>query len=33
MYVHSTKGFQDEYLLGKIFYGQDFVCLHMINLF
>ena len=28
-YIHLTN----EYLVGKIFYKQDFTCLHMINQF
>ena len=34
LYVYTLKqGFLNEYLVGKIFYGQDFFCLHMINQF
>ena len=34
LYVFTfNQGFLNEYLVGKIFYGQDFTCLHMINQF
>ena len=31
VYMHIP--FTNEYLVGKIFYKQDFTCLHMINQF
>ena len=34
LYVHTfNQRFLNEYLLGKIFYKQDSICLHMINQF
>ena len=31
--VYMYIPFTNEYLVGKIFYKQDFTCLHMINQF
>ena len=34
LYVYTFNlRFLNEYLVGKIFYKQDFICLHMINQF
>ena len=30
MYIHSNQRFLNEYLVGKTFYKQDFICLYMI---
>ena len=34
LYAYTfNKRFLNKYLVGKIFYKQDFICLHMINQF
>ena len=34
LYVYTfNQKYLNEYLVGKIFYKQDFICLHMINQF
>ena len=33
IYIYIYIPFTNEYLVGKIFYKQDFTCLHMINQF
>ena len=34
LYVYTfNQWFLNEYLVGKIFYKQDFICLHVINQF
>ena len=33
IYIYINQTFLNEYLVDKIFYKQDFICLHIINQF